>query len=350
MVQLLVAQVAINTLTPDAGSALDITATDAGILIPRVDIADLTTIAPVTGGSTESLLVYNTNTTTGKGFYYWDGSDWIPFDRDWKLEGNAGTNPNVNYLGTSDNQPLVFATNDDEQMRLLTNGRLGINATTPQEFLYASGDVVLGAGVDYDGESENIRYRARSVDWFMGAENDSDPDEAYFYIGTTESVDNAQFKISPDSFVNIGSDHGGDPEDILHITRDAEETTTIRLDNRSTSASIYHTSFELWEGSSTTSPTTGQQAFFRHDNGDHILDIGHTKADGVVNFYSGDGSFGPNSDISVTLENDGSVTIQDLLNLNPGSAPSSPIRGDVYYDSSDDKVKVFTGLVWEDLN
>jgi hypothetical protein len=70
------AQVGINTTTPVGGSMLDITSTDKGILIPRVDIADLSTIAPITGGAPESLLVYNTNGTTGKGFYYWNGAEW----------------------------------------------------------------------------------------------------------------------------------------------------------------------------------------------------------------------------------------------------------------------------------
>mgnify|MGYP001304797921 CR=1 FL=1 len=42
-------------------------------------ITDLSTAAPVTEDLTnsESLLVYNTNTTTGKGFYYWDSTQWV---------------------------------------------------------------------------------------------------------------------------------------------------------------------------------------------------------------------------------------------------------------------------------
>jgi len=73
------AQVGIGTTSPAGGSLLDISSADKGILIPRVDITDLSTAAPVTGDLTnsESLLVYNTNTTTGKGFYYWDGTQWV---------------------------------------------------------------------------------------------------------------------------------------------------------------------------------------------------------------------------------------------------------------------------------
>lgn len=81
------AQVGINTTTPQGCSLLDVSGPDKGILIPRVDISNLGSIAPITGGSAESLLVYNTNTTTGKGFHYWNGSQWIAISSDdWKKE------------------------------------------------------------------------------------------------------------------------------------------------------------------------------------------------------------------------------------------------------------------------
>ncbi|WP_124981119.1 hypothetical protein [Nonlabens xiamenensis] len=73
------AQIGLNTDNPDPGAILDMVSTDKGILFPRLDIDDLTTIAPLTGSSTEGLIVYNTNALTGTGFYYWNGTDqWIP--------------------------------------------------------------------------------------------------------------------------------------------------------------------------------------------------------------------------------------------------------------------------------
>ena len=90
-----VAQVGVNTVSPGDGSILDVTSTDKGILFPRVDITDLSTIDPVTvtTAGEESLLVYNTNVTTGKGFHYWDGSDWIalspPDDGDFHEVGTS---------------------------------------------------------------------------------------------------------------------------------------------------------------------------------------------------------------------------------------------------------------------
>ena len=79
-----IAQVGINTITPAEGALLDVTSTDKGVMIPKVSIADLSTIDPVTGvtatvpglAAVEGLLVYNTNGTTGPGYFYWTGTQW----------------------------------------------------------------------------------------------------------------------------------------------------------------------------------------------------------------------------------------------------------------------------------
>ena len=87
--------VGINTTgaVPATSSILDVSATNKGVLIPRVDIIDLTTAAPVTAPVT-SLLVYNTNVASGVGYYFWDGTNWIQLldassilgDHDWYKE------------------------------------------------------------------------------------------------------------------------------------------------------------------------------------------------------------------------------------------------------------------------
>ena len=62
----------------------------------------------------------------------------------WSLTGNSGTNPNINFLGTIDNQPLVFRTNNSERVRIDTNGRVGIGTNNPTERLHIhDGNLVL---------------------------------------------------------------------------------------------------------------------------------------------------------------------------------------------------------------
>ncbi|MET0759915.1 MAG: hypothetical protein ABWZ56_05815 [Flavobacterium sp.] len=94
----LFSQVGINTITPDASSMLDVTANDKGILIPRISIPNLSAAAPVTSPAT-SLLVYNTNVTTGIGFHYWNGSIWTPLGGGTDDWSNSGTNIYNNNTG-----------------------------------------------------------------------------------------------------------------------------------------------------------------------------------------------------------------------------------------------------------
>jgi hypothetical protein len=49
---------------------------------------------------------------------------------DWRLVGNTGTSASTNFLGTTDNQPLVFRTNNTERMRILSDGLVWINTTS----------------------------------------------------------------------------------------------------------------------------------------------------------------------------------------------------------------------------
>ncbi len=112
--------IGINTTgaVPNGSAMLDVVATDKGVLIPRINITDLNTAAPVSSPAS-SLLVYNTNTTTGVGYYYWDGTKWVKLtdtnsnsDDDWYKVGGTSSPNNIN---------------DD----IFTNGKVGIGINTP---------------------------------------------------------------------------------------------------------------------------------------------------------------------------------------------------------------------------
>lgn len=53
------------------------------------------------------------------------------FPQSWDITGNSGINASTNFLGTTDNQPLVFKANNNPGLRLLPSGmvRIGLNDT-----------------------------------------------------------------------------------------------------------------------------------------------------------------------------------------------------------------------------
>src|SRR5690606_6270562 len=142
------AQVGINTTSPDPSSILDVSATNKGVLFPRVALTgsgDNSTIP----NPAISLLVYNTASNGGltPGFYFWSGSSWSPVTSGgggtsasgWALTGNAGTDGGpTNFLGTTDDQPLVFKTNNVSRVRITSKGQI--------ETLNTKNSVFLGQG------------------------------------------------------------------------------------------------------------------------------------------------------------------------------------------------------------
>jgi hypothetical protein len=129
-------EVSINSPINNADAGLNINFNDKGVLIPRVNLVNLTTFNPpiTNNGNTVSLLVYNTNIALGEGFYYWNGTQWVKlitgFDA-WMLTGNAGTTSAVNFIGTTDNADFVIRTNNTERVRILSSGNIGVNITNP---------------------------------------------------------------------------------------------------------------------------------------------------------------------------------------------------------------------------
>jgi len=54
----------------------------------------------------------------------------------WNLTGNGATNPSINFLGTTDNHPLKFRTNNNPIAQFDENGRLGIGPDSPQSTVH----------------------------------------------------------------------------------------------------------------------------------------------------------------------------------------------------------------------
>lgn len=133
--EVIYAQVGVHTDFPDASSAMDISATNKGLLIPRVTLSEnLDSPSPVSSPAV-GLLVFNSGSNQEKGFYYWNGSLWMPLaggggsGDGWLLTGNSGTEVGTNFIGTTDAQDFAVYTNATERMRVISNGQVVIDST-----------------------------------------------------------------------------------------------------------------------------------------------------------------------------------------------------------------------------
>ncbi len=162
------AQVAINTTgAPPAGNALlDLQSTTKGLLVPRMTATERTAIGMLP--AMDGLLVYQTDSVgqTPKGFYYYDASTnptgwkhvaWGP--PVWRLGGNAGTVA-TDFLGTTNNMPLVFRTFNQERGRVTETGDLQLYfnaAMASSEKVHVEGAIKLTGGSVGNTEG-TIRY------------------------------------------------------------------------------------------------------------------------------------------------------------------------------------------------
>jgi hypothetical protein len=69
--------VGIGTNTPHSSAVLELSATDMGLLVPRVTLQGITNATSPINGPATGLLVYNSAGTLTTGFYYWDGAQWV---------------------------------------------------------------------------------------------------------------------------------------------------------------------------------------------------------------------------------------------------------------------------------
>jgi hypothetical protein len=98
---------------------LDVVSTNKGVLIPRMTAAQRGAITLPAAG----LLVYQTDAPAG--FWYYDGATWRHLTTGgWLLTGNTGTNAGTNFVGTTDAQALTFRTNNTPRFRIANGNQV----------------------------------------------------------------------------------------------------------------------------------------------------------------------------------------------------------------------------------
>lgn len=158
--------------TPNASAVLDLSATNKGLLIPRIALTATNVASPVTSPAV-SLLIYNTATTgptpetlVSPGYYYWNGSIWVRLAAPSALLA-------VPSLTTAQLRGGVAG--DAEAVILIESGREGLFVYNPTSTAADDSALVIKAGTKafhrvYDGTVKPEWYGAKGD----GITNDSD--------------------------------------------------------------------------------------------------------------------------------------------------------------------------------
>lgn len=170
------AQVAISAVAggaaPNPHAMLDLSQDPnptRGFLAPRVTNAT----RPPAATAANSLFIYQTDSVAGapRGFYYFDATllpapgQWVHAATafGWKLGGNAGTTAGVDFIGTTNAQPLVLRTAGVQRAILQTAGQLQLGETPLQaasEVLDVKGAVKITGAASGANTEGTIRFNA----------------------------------------------------------------------------------------------------------------------------------------------------------------------------------------------
>jgi hypothetical protein len=193
--------------TPAASAMLDISSSNSGLLVPRVALTATNAAGPISAPAT-SLLVYNTATAGAfpnnvvPGYYYWNSVNWIAFssasNTAWTLTGNSGLNAATNFIGTTDDKPLVFKTFGNSFLEFGNRGTLGLTQ----------------GYTDYDNATEKVTYIRSALQFEAAA--------ASFYKPKMYTDTDGNFRVKGSSagtdyfeFGSTGTSNGGGFEFII---------------------------------------------------------------------------------------------------------------------------------------
>ncbi len=147
-------KVGTNPVIINGNAILELESNNKGILLPRLGLTATNNFSPLSA-FVAGMFVYNTNTAgagvtaVSPGVYYSDGTQWVKLSASaigasgWQLAGNSGTNPALNFLGTTDNVPLILKTNNVEAFRITSDGKIGIGQSSPIATLDINGNLKI---------------------------------------------------------------------------------------------------------------------------------------------------------------------------------------------------------------
>jgi hypothetical protein len=298
-----------------------------------------------------------------------------PILNNWKLTGNTGTN-STNFIGTTDNQDLIIKSNNIERLRIKSNGNIGIGIETPTEKLELNNGGLRINGNYGIGFNDNP-YPNTIPNGFEGAK--------IYFDNTLVSNGNKEYlfiekkdgnTIIPDGgivFANRGNDGIRKPSMLITGAGDigiGTITPTEKLElnnggiringnygigfNDNPYPNTIPNGFEgakIYFDNTLFSDGNKEYLFIEKKDGNTIIPDGgiaftNRGTDGIRKpsmLINGSGHVGVGTILPVRT-----LHIKDVMRMEPRStAPSSPGEGDIYYDSTLKKLRVFDGTTWQ---
>ncbi|RYY59660.1 MAG: hypothetical protein EOO05_12560 [Chitinophagaceae bacterium] len=216
-----------NPTNIQKSSILELESTRQGLLLPR--LADTTGINALTPPDGMIIYLNSDNSLRLRSNGSWKKiADLSEASSNWSLKGNTGTDSTLNFIGTVDGKPLVMKTNNSEQMRISSNGNIGIGTANPTAKLNVDGTVKL----------QNLAAGTTELDVLVLAADGS----VYKRSMSSSAFDNAIKAIN------------GIKKQELSITADASTSEdSVKVENRASDSTIaIH--LPVQNGSSATKP------------------------------------------------------------------------------------------------
>lgn len=153
--------VGIGTTTPASEAILEINSTTKGVYFPRMTQVQRNAIVNPQLG----LIIFQTN--GARGLYFYNGSTWAQVTKNaWQLVGNSGLNPTDHFIGTKDNVPVAFRTNNVERLRISENGDFGFGTTSPNAGLHINhNNGILFQGQYNQGTVSTLNNNLSQMAW-----------------------------------------------------------------------------------------------------------------------------------------------------------------------------------------
>ncbi|RCL64618.1 MAG: hypothetical protein DBW80_01290 [Bacteroidetes bacterium] len=182
--------VGIGTDNPNPNALLELESDDKGFLMPRLNTNSRNTLGALCGPNEEGLVVYDTEEDL---FFYWDGSQWIPYPGSGSGDQWGGqvviTDGSISGDGTAGNPLSVGAGSDDQNIQ-----GSGLNGT------------ILTIGIE-NGNAE-------TVDLSTLQDGIGTDDVDFLEVGTTTVPDDINDNIYTQGNVGIGT---ANPVSDLHV-------------------------------------------------------------------------------------------------------------------------------------